>query len=79
MVLADNAVFVAGPVMEFGAEEPGFDDAENSALLMAFNIEDGAELARQTLDTQPVFDGMAAAGGRLYLSTINGAVVCIGE
>jgi hypothetical protein len=27
----------------------------------------------------PVFDGMAAAGGRLYLSTVDGAVVCLGK
>lgn len=79
MVLADNAVYVAGPVMEFGAEEPRFDDADSPAVLMAFDIEDGAELARKALDTQPVFDGMAAARGRLYISTIDGTIVCLGE
>jgi hypothetical protein len=79
MVLADNALFVAGPVMESGAAEPRFDDADSSAVLMAFNIEDGRELALHPLDTQPVFDGMAAAKGRLYISTVNGTVVCFGE
>ena len=79
MVLADNALFVAGPVMESGAAKPQFDDADSSSVLMAFNIEDGAELARYTLDTQPIFDGMAAANGRLYMSTINGTLVCLGE
>jgi len=35
---------------------------------------DGKPIARHTLDTIPVFDGMAAAGGRLYLSTVDGRV-----
>jgi outer membrane protein assembly factor BamB len=35
---------------------------------------DGKAIARYALDTIPVFDGMAAAGGRLYLSTIDGRV-----
>ncbi len=35
----------------------------------------GKVLARYRLDTIPVFDGMAAAGGRLYLSTIDGRVI----
>ena len=28
---------------------------------------------------QVVWDGMAASGGRLYLSTADGQVVCLGE
>jgi outer membrane protein assembly factor BamB len=78
MVLAQNALFVAGPVMEPGAKEPGFDDVDSPAALMAFSVEDGEELLRHTLDTQPVFDGMAAANGRLYISTVDGTVFCLG-
>jgi outer membrane protein assembly factor BamB len=48
------------------------------ALLMAVSAEDGAELARYELDSPPVFDGMAAAGGRLYLTTVEGQVRCFG-
>ena len=77
-MLAHNALFVSGPVMEPGAEEPRFDDVASSAVLMAFAIEDGKELARYALDTQPVFDGMAAANSRLYISTVDGTVVCLG-
>jgi hypothetical protein len=48
------------------------------ALLLAASAEDGAELARYELDSPPVFDGMAAAGGRLYLTTVDGRVRCFG-
>ena len=79
MVLAGDTLFVAGPEMAVGAdaEEPNFDEGE--ALLMAFSIEDGSELYRRRLDAQPVFDGMIAAGGRLYLSLNGGSVLCLGS
>ena len=35
----------------------------------------GRAMARYELDTIPVFDGMAAAAGRLYLSTVDGQVM----
>jgi hypothetical protein len=34
-------------------------------------------LAKYRLDSAPVFDGMAAANGRLYLSLENGQVLCM--
>ncbi|MCK4960162.1 MAG: PQQ-binding-like beta-propeller repeat protein, partial [Planctomycetes bacterium] len=33
-------------------------------------------LAEYELEKPPVFDGLVAAGGRLYVSTIDGNVVC---
>jgi outer membrane protein assembly factor BamB len=49
------------------------------SLLLAISATDGAELARYPLDAAPAFDGLAAANGRLYLSMLNGQVVCLGE
>ncbi len=43
--------------------------------LWAFNKKDGKLAARYALDTFPVFDGMAAAGNSLYMTTINGSVI----
>ena len=43
-------------------------------LLWVVDKTDGKATARYALDTIPVFDGMAAAGGRLYLSTIDGCL-----
>jgi len=42
--------------------------------LWAMNKADGRPVARHALDAIPVFDGLVAAGGRLYLSTIDGSV-----
>ncbi|KPJ69833.1 MAG: hypothetical protein AMS14_11240 [Planctomycetes bacterium DG_20] len=64
MVLADKVLFVAGPPAGDGAEAPGPDRA---ALLLAISV-----------DSAPVFDGLAAAGGRLYLATVDGQVACYG-
>jgi outer membrane protein assembly factor BamB len=78
MVLAGDTLFVAGPEMaaEADAEEPNFD--EGDALLMAFSAQDGSEVYQRRLDAQPVFDGMIAANGRLYLSLNGGTVLCLG-
>jgi len=46
------------------------------ALLWAVSAVDGKRLAELRLDATPVWDGMAAAGGRLYLATTEGKVCC---
>ncbi|MHC4389264.1 MAG: hypothetical protein ACYSX1_11755, partial [Planctomycetota bacterium] len=51
-------------------------DGEKGSLLWSVSTTDGNILSRQKLDSLPVFDGMAAAGGRLYLSTTDGNVIC---
>ena len=51
-------------------------EGRSGALLWAIASEDGAELAEYRLESPPVFDGMAAIAGRLYLSTMDGAIVC---
>jgi len=74
MVLADKVLFVAGPNAGNG---PVGRDENQGALLMAISASDGTELARYQLDSSPIFDGMAAANGRLYLSLENGHVFCM--
>jgi len=46
------------------------------ALLYAVSAPDGEKLAEYKLDSLPVWDGMAAANGRLYLATKSGKVLC---
>lgn len=72
---------------------PGADDdinrqlkAQNDAwhgrrggLLWAVSLENGEKLAEYKLDTLPVFDGMAAAEGKLFLSLASGHVTCFGQ
>ena len=51
-------------------------EGNKGALLLAVSAADGKKLARYDLDSPPVFDGMVAAAGRLYMTTVNGQVVC---
>jgi outer membrane protein assembly factor BamB/ubiquinone/menaquinone biosynthesis C-methylase UbiE len=76
MVLADKVLFVAGPLNDAGDRSQGSDEGQG-ALLIAFSASDGSELAKYQLDSSPIFDGMAAADGRLYLSLENGHVFCM--
>jgi len=52
---------------------------KQGAVLLAVSAASGNELARYELDSPPVFDGMAAAGGRLYMSTVDGRVISFRE
>jgi hypothetical protein len=76
VVLANNVLFVAGPRAEQG-KGPDNRAEDRAALLIAISASDGAELARYKLDSSPVFDGMAAANSQLYLSLVNGQVLCM--
>jgi len=60
------------------AEQEAALDGRKGTLLMAFSAADGTELARYELERPPVFDGMAAASGRLYMATAGGEVLCFG-
>ncbi len=85
MVLTDKVLFVAGPPAEAGNGPAGRDEnkgalrKESPGLLMAISVSDGTELAQYQLDSSPVFDGMAAAYGRLYISMEDGSLLCLTE
>ena len=70
-------LFVAGPAD--ASQWLREDDESQKGVLMAISASDGTELARYPLASPPIFDGMAAAGGRLYLSLENGHLVCMDE
>ena len=73
MVLAGDRLYVVGP-SDLAAVEPGArTDAKSS--LWTVSAEDGNPVSKTELDAPPVFDGMAAAGGRLYVCTENGEVI----
>jgi hypothetical protein len=58
------------------AEQSDALEGRKGATLWAVSASDGKKLAEYKLDTPPAWDGMAAAEGRLYLSTSNGRVLC---
>jgi outer membrane protein assembly factor BamB len=49
---------------------------QRGGLLLAVYTADGNSLAQYSLESLPVWDGMAAANGRLYMSMQNGKVRC---
>jgi len=51
-------------------------EGRRGALLWAVSTSDGEKLAEYQLESVPAWDGMAAANGRLYLSTADGKVLC---
>jgi len=53
-------------------------EGRKGALLWAVSTTDGKKTAEYQLESPPAWDGMAAAAGRLYLSTTNGHVLCMG-
>ena len=54
-------------------------DGKKGSLLLAVSASDDGKLAEHKLDSLPVWDGMAAANERLYMSTTDGRIVCLGD
>ena len=50
---------------------------KSGAMLHAVDPKTGKILAEYRLDSPPVFDGLIAAGGKLYITTCDGKVVCM--
>jgi len=59
------------------AEQDAALAGERGALLWAVCTADGNSIARHHIEALPVWDGMVAANGRIYLSLENGKVVCL--
>ncbi len=54
-------------------------EGSNGAILWAVDADTGKQLAKLEIDSLPVWDGMAAAEEKLFLSTTDGKVMCFGE
>jgi len=77
MVLAGERLFVAGPPDVLDRADPmAAFEGRAGAVLRSVSAADGATLAEQRLDAPPVFDGLIAAAGRLYMVTTDGKVRC---
>ncbi|UCG49770.1 MAG: hypothetical protein JSU94_08300, partial [Phycisphaerales bacterium] len=72
------SLFLAGPPDIFSSAEPAATlEGRRGGLLLVLSTADGSELARHELESPPVFDGMAASRGRLYMAATNGEVLCL--
>lgn len=79
MVLAGGRLFLAGPPDVVDPKDPlGAFENRMGGLLLTVDIGSGARVAEQKLDAPPVFNGLAAARGRLFLSTTLGELLCFG-
>ena len=52
---------------------------EQGGILWVVDAASGKKLAEVKLKSLPAWDGLAAANGRLYLSTVDGKVICFGK
>ena len=78
MVLAGSVLFAAG----WNDSEKIFEEnpySPNDSVLAVISTADGRTINEYPLEAEPVFDGMAAAYGRLYLSLKSGKVLCMAE
>ena len=50
---------------------------KDEGILLQVDATSGEILSQTDLPASPVFDGMSAAGGRLYMSLENGGVICL--
>ncbi len=79
MVLTGKHLFLAGAPDVAAREKPwAAFEGRDKGVLYVMSREDGSKLAEYQLPAAPVYDGMAAAGGRLYLALKNGSVICMG-
>ena len=81
MVLTPDTVFFAGQPNLGNSSDDAFASyrGEKGAKVVAIAVADGAIKGELNLPAVPVLDGMASAGGRLYLSLKDGTVICLGS
>ena len=70
VVLAGDTAYMAGV--------PTPPDPDQKSELWVLAGADGKKLQILPLDSRPVYDGLSAAAGRLYLATEDGRLLCLG-
>ena len=79
MVLAEGALFLAGPPDPFdgGTIDTEPFAADKGGRLRVVSPADGKPLAACDLSAPPAWDGLVAARGRLYVTSTDGKVTCL--
>lgn len=79
LALAGDVLFVAGTPVAFPEDDLAKAyEGRMGGVLWAASASTGGKLADYKLDAAPVWDGLAAANGALFLSLADGRVVCMG-
>jgi outer membrane protein assembly factor BamB len=77
--IATDLLFAAGLPDVVDPEDPlASFEGRKGALLNAYSAKDGALLTSLPLASEPAFDGLIAARGRLYLVTKDAKLLCMG-
>ncbi|MDP6545558.1 MAG: PQQ-binding-like beta-propeller repeat protein [Phycisphaerae bacterium] len=76
LLKAGPHLYVAGVAIKDFSGKKG-DLADKAGILDVYVAATGKRLTRHPLASPPVFDGLAAVGGRLFVSSHNGSVVCL--
>ena len=80
MALAGKTLLCAGTPDVLDQKDPwAFYESRGGGVLMVVSAEDGKLLLELKLPGAPVQDGIAVAGGRVYISTTNGGLTCFGS
>ena len=79
MLLARQHLYLAGPP-DLSPEQGAYEAmiGKRGAVFRVVSTSDGSQLAEFAMDEVPVFDGLIAAGKRLYMSTMDGTLICLG-
>ncbi|MCK4293843.1 MAG: PQQ-binding-like beta-propeller repeat protein [Planctomycetes bacterium] len=79
IALADDVLFVAGTPVAFPKDDLAKAyEGRMGGILWAASASTGEKLAQYTLDAPPAWDSLAAANGLLFLSLVDGRVICMG-
>lgn len=79
MVATESLLFVAGPPDVVDPEDPlGAFEGRKGGVLAGIDRASGERVWEYALGAPPVFDGLVAAAGRLYVATQNGSIACFG-
>jgi outer membrane protein assembly factor BamB/SAM-dependent methyltransferase len=85
MVLAGEKLCMAGWIdavaieMKTGRPKDPTDPDPHHSVLCIYTADRGELVSETKLEAEPVFDGMAAAYGKLFLSLKNGKLLCLAE
>jgi outer membrane protein assembly factor BamB len=80
MVVTPDQLIISGPPDMVDPKDPlGAFEARKGGMVWTISSKDGRKSEEYRLDAPPVFNGMAVARGRLFVSQKNGKVVCLAE
>jgi len=80
MVIAGEKVLLAGFIDAIDPVDPWAKiEGRRDSVLQILSKNDGKELYRYSLETLPVWNGMAVANKRVFISLKNGKLVCMGR